>query len=150
MRVKLPLPTLPMTLEELVDMLCCPETRQDLRLADADELGRLNAAIGGGALCDLSGETVAVPASAALVRADGEVVYLVRNNIPVMIGGKAVRWADVVDDSKYRPADAAPAPVEVEKLGEEKGPSPSREQVTRLARDVTADITNGQPQSEAN
>lgn len=50
----------------LLDLLCCPETRQPLRTATAEELGRL-----------------AVPA--ALVREDGRAAYPIRDGIPLLV-----------------------------------------------------------------
>jgi len=50
----------------LLDLLCCPETHQPLRLATAGELERL-------------GE------SAALVRDDGLAAYPIRDDIPLLV-----------------------------------------------------------------
>ncbi|MEM1059587.1 MAG: hypothetical protein AAGK14_10090 [Verrucomicrobiota bacterium] len=121
-----------MQLEQLVELLCCPETRQDLRLADPAELECLNQAIRDGRLASLDGEKVETPATGALVRADNEVIYLVQNNIPVMLGVKAVRYAEVMDESRYQP-------------GEEGGDLPP---VRDLAGQTTADTTDAGPLPE--
>lgn len=71
--------------KELLDILCCPETRQDLRLAGPEELRVLNSAIGRGDVRDAFGRTVAEPVEDALVRADGLRAYPVRGGIPVLL-----------------------------------------------------------------
>lgn len=59
----------------LLAILCCPETRQPLTLADAPTLAKVNAvrAPGGPALL------------AALVRADGRRAYPVRDALPILL-----------------------------------------------------------------
>ena len=71
--------------KELLDILCCPETRQDLRLAGSEELQILNSAIGRGEVLDALGRTVTESVEDALVRADGLRAYPVRGGIPVLL-----------------------------------------------------------------
>lgn len=89
---------------QLVDMLCCPATRQDLVLADEAQVDRLNEAIRSGGLQDVGGETVDFPVNGALIRVDREVVYLVRQDIPVMLADRAVRYEDTLGEQRYQPA----------------------------------------------
>jgi uncharacterized protein YbaR (Trm112 family) len=70
---------------DLLEILVCPETRQGVRLAQADELERVNARIREGALRNRGGEKVAEPLREALVREDGRVLYPVDDGIPVML-----------------------------------------------------------------
>ena len=76
--------------KELLDILCCPETRQDLRLAGIEELKTLNAAISRGAVRDVQGRSVAETVEDALVRKDGIVAYPVRGGIPVLLVDEAL------------------------------------------------------------
>jgi uncharacterized protein YbaR (Trm112 family) len=71
--------------ETLLEILVCPETKQSLRLADADLLRRVNEAIAAGSAKTRAGEAVAQPLDSALVREDGEVLYPVRDDIPIML-----------------------------------------------------------------
>lgn len=71
--------------ETLLEILVCPETKQSLRLADADLLQRVNEAIAAGSVTSRGGESVSEPLAAALVRDDGEVLYPVRDDIPIML-----------------------------------------------------------------
>lgn len=76
--------------KELLDILCCPETRQDLRLAGVEELKAINAAIGTGSIRDSQGRVVAEVVEDALVRADGSRAYPVRGGIPVLLVDEAM------------------------------------------------------------
>lgn len=80
---------------ELLAILACPDTKQPLSEADADLVQRLNAAIAGGSLTNVGGQPVTEPVEGALVREDGEVVYLVRHNIPICLVEDGVRTADL-------------------------------------------------------
>lgn len=75
---------------ELLDMLCCPETRADLTLATPVELSALNRAISEGRVKNRAGVVVTEVIGDALIRADRKVAYLVRNDIPVMLIDEAV------------------------------------------------------------
>ena len=63
---------------EVLAMLVCPETRQSLHLATADELGRWSA------------ET---PFEGALVTKDGTRAYPIRDGFPVVIAAEALELA---------------------------------------------------------
>lgn len=71
--------------KELLEILCCPETRQDLREASGQELSALNAKIGRGELKDAQGRSVKRVLETALFRQDGKRAYPVRDGIPVLL-----------------------------------------------------------------
>jgi len=70
---------------DLLEILCCPESKQELRLADAAELATLNASISRGEVRDASGKPVAETVSELLVRKDGARGYAVRGGIPILL-----------------------------------------------------------------
>jgi uncharacterized protein YbaR (Trm112 family) len=76
--------------KELLDILCCPESRQDLRLAGLEELKTLNLAILGGSVRDVQGRPVVEVVEDALFRADGIRAYPVRGGIPVLLVDEAL------------------------------------------------------------
>ena len=76
--------------QELLDILVCPETRQSLTLAAPDEVARINQQIARGELTTRHGATVAEPVGGALVRADRQYFYPIRDDIPIMLIDEAI------------------------------------------------------------
>lgn len=70
---------------ELLELLCCPETHQPVREAEPALIARLNAQIAAGTLKNRAGQTVGERLEGGLVRADGKVLYPIRDGIPVML-----------------------------------------------------------------
>lgn len=79
--------------QELLDILVCPETRQSLTLADADEVVGINQRIARGELVNREGRTLTEPVDGALIRADRRVFYPVRDDIPIMLIDEAITLA---------------------------------------------------------
>lgn len=75
---------------ELLRLLCCPETHQDLRLAEPALLDQLNRQIASGSLTNRAGQAVSVKLDGGLVRADGKLLYPIRHDIPVMLVNEAI------------------------------------------------------------
>ncbi len=70
---------------DLVEILACPESRQAVRLAGAELLDRLNRLIEEGRIRNRGGARVEKRLEEALVREDGQVLYPVVEDIPVML-----------------------------------------------------------------
>jgi uncharacterized protein YbaR (Trm112 family) len=75
---------------DLLKILCCPETHQDLRLAEPGVIDKLNAQIAAGTLKNRAGQPLKEKLDAGLVRADGKFLYPIRRNIPVMLVDEAI------------------------------------------------------------
>ena len=75
---------------QLLEILACPETKQPVRLADDDLVRRVNAAIAAGTLKNRDRQAVTEPIQAGLVREDGQYLYPVRDDIPVMLIGEGI------------------------------------------------------------
>lgn len=75
---------------QLLDILCCPETRQDVALAPADLIAELNARVDAGTLANRAGAPVRDRLDAGLLRADGKMLYPIREDIPVMLIEEAI------------------------------------------------------------
>jgi len=71
--------------EELLEILVCPETRQPVKQASADQLSQLNARVRDGSLRNRGGTPVDDALTEGLVREDGTVLYPVDDGIPVML-----------------------------------------------------------------
>ena len=76
--------------QELLDILVCPETRQSLTLAGTDEVMVINEQIARGELVNREGKTVTEPVDGALIRADRQVLYPIRDDIPIMLIDEAI------------------------------------------------------------
>lgn len=76
--------------DELLEILVCPETKQPLRLAEAAELESLNGKVSSGELRNRGGERVAKTIAAGLVREDGKVLYVIDEDIPVMLVDESI------------------------------------------------------------
>jgi uncharacterized protein YbaR (Trm112 family) len=79
----------------LLDILRCPVTRGELRLASASEIAAVNDAIDAGSLLNAAGDPVRKRLSAALVSVDAERVYPVDDDIPVLLADEAILSATV-------------------------------------------------------
>ena len=66
-------------------MLVCPETLSPLELADNGLIERLNRAIAEGQLVNRGGQRIDARFDGGLVRADGNVLYPVVGDIPMML-----------------------------------------------------------------
>ena len=71
--------------QQLLDILACPETREAVSLADDALIDSLNRKIEAGQLVNRGGEKVTEPINGGLVRQDGRYLYVIRNDIPIML-----------------------------------------------------------------
>ena len=76
--------------KELLDILACPETKQPLTLADTPLVETLNERIRQGGVSNRGGEQVSEPIDGGLVREDGQYLYPIRDDIPVMLIDEAI------------------------------------------------------------
>jgi uncharacterized protein YbaR (Trm112 family) len=75
---------------QLLEILCCPETRQDVTLAPASLVEELNGRIEAGTLQNRAGAAVREKMDGGLLRADGKALYPIREDIPVMLIDEAI------------------------------------------------------------
>jgi len=75
---------------DLLKILCCPETHQEVRLAEPAIIEKLNAQIAAGALKNHAGQPVQEKIEGGLLRADGKFLYPIRRDIPVMLVDEAI------------------------------------------------------------
>lgn len=77
----------------LLDILCCPITRRELKRLDPDSLERLNMAIAAGDVRNHGGATLSETLDQALVTTEGDLVYPVRDGVPVLFEEECIHWA---------------------------------------------------------
>ncbi|MEL1263750.1 Trm112 family protein [Pseudoxanthomonas putridarboris] len=82
---------------KLLDLLCCPTTRQPLALLDARGLDALNRAIAAGGVKRADDSVQADALREALLTRDGKTVYRVEDGIPVLLAEEAIATAQVGD-----------------------------------------------------
>ncbi len=70
---------------KLLEILRCPVTKQHVRPMSAAELGRLNDRIAAGSVVHVDGSPVEQPLEDALVTENGNTVYKVEDDIPIML-----------------------------------------------------------------
>ena len=75
---------------ELLEILVCPETLQPLTPADEAVLAQLNREIEAGRLSNRGGDPVKDRIAEGLVREDGRVLYVVADDIPVMLVDESI------------------------------------------------------------
>jgi uncharacterized protein YbaR (Trm112 family) len=71
--------------DELIEILVCPETKQPVKHADRTLLDQLNEKIAAGTLRNRGGDPVSKPITEGLLREDGKILYIVDDEIPVML-----------------------------------------------------------------
>jgi uncharacterized protein YbaR (Trm112 family) len=71
--------------KELLAILCCPETKQEVHLADDPLIDRLNEQVACGDLRNKANQPVKEKLDGGLIRADRKILYPVRDDIPVML-----------------------------------------------------------------
>lgn len=77
----------------LLDILCCPITRRSLQRFDAQSLAQLNAAISDSEVRNHGGNIISEELEAALVTTEGDLVYPVRDGLPVLFEEECIHWA---------------------------------------------------------
>jgi uncharacterized protein len=79
----------------LLEILCCPLTRQPLQMLDAARLQALNAAISAGSVKQADGQVLAAAWKHALVTANGTRAYRIDDGIPVLLADEAVELSQL-------------------------------------------------------
>jgi uncharacterized protein YbaR (Trm112 family) len=76
----------PVTIDkDLLAILCCPDTKQDVSVADQALIAKLNEAVSRGELKNRAMKPVTEPLDGGLIRADRKILYPIREDIPVML-----------------------------------------------------------------
>lgn len=77
----------------LLEILCCPITRRPLQEMQSDALDRVNVAIANGKIRNHGGMELREPLAGALVTTDGDLIYPIRNDRPVLFEEECIHWA---------------------------------------------------------
>jgi uncharacterized protein YbaR (Trm112 family) len=80
--------------KELLDILCCPETKQDVVLVEGDVIAKINNRIKDGSLKNRGGDVIKEAIDAGLVREDKKYLYPIREDIPIMLIDEAIPFEE--------------------------------------------------------
>ena len=82
--------------KDLLAILCCPETKLDLSLADETLISKINDAVSRGALKNRAQKPVTELLDGGLIRSDRKVLYPIREDIPVMLIEEGIPLEQIV------------------------------------------------------
>jgi uncharacterized protein YbaR (Trm112 family) len=71
--------------KDLLAILCCPDTKQNVSVADEALISKLNKAVSLGQLKNKANKPVTEPLDGGLIRDDQKILYPIREDIPVML-----------------------------------------------------------------
>ncbi len=71
--------------KELLEILCCPVTKEPVEMLAADKLTRLNELIAEGKIKTVDGKPIEAKIVEALITTDGKTIYRIDDDIPVML-----------------------------------------------------------------
>ncbi len=83
-----------MVAKDLIDILCCPETKQDITLIEGAVIDKVNAKIKQGVLKNRGGEILKEPIDSGLLREDRKYLYPIREDIPIMLIDEAIPFEE--------------------------------------------------------
>ena len=80
--------------KELLDILCCPETKQDIQYIEGKVIEKINKQMESGLLKNRNNEMVKEPIDAGLLREDRKYLYPIRDDIPIMLIEEAIPFKE--------------------------------------------------------
>jgi uncharacterized protein YbaR (Trm112 family) len=80
--------------KELLEILCCPETKQDIEYVEGAVIEKINQKIKAGGLKNRGGEVVKEAMDAGLLRQDRKFIYPIRQDIPIMLIDEAIPFEE--------------------------------------------------------
>ena len=81
----------------LLDILCCPVSRRPLKPLRREQLAWVNQHIAAGGALTVDGRALEAPLGDGLVTDDGQVIYRVEDDIPVLLPEEGIgttQWQD--------------------------------------------------------
>lgn len=82
--------------KDLLAILCCPETKLEVALADDALIEKLNEVVSRGTLKNKAKKPVTEPLDGGLVRADRKILYPIREDIPVMLIEEGIPLDEII------------------------------------------------------
>ncbi len=83
--------------KKLLDILCCPSSKQSISLLSKAGLAQLNEQIAAGHISQLDGQKLNQPVQEALITQDHKLIYRVDDGIPVLLAEEAIASVQIPD-----------------------------------------------------
>ena len=84
--------------QDLLEILCCPQTRTSLKVITAEVIEKINNKISAGQIKYANGNDVKNPLEEALITVDNNRIYAVKDSIPVMLVEESIVADQLGDD----------------------------------------------------
>src|SRR5262245_44461769 len=81
--------------QELLQILCCPQTKVPVELLASADLDKLNRAITEGKIKQVDGAALKKPVTEALITRDRKTIYRVDDGIPIMLIEQGISAAQI-------------------------------------------------------
>ncbi|HTA64762.1 MAG TPA: Trm112 family protein [Xanthomonadaceae bacterium] len=81
----------------LLEILCCPSTRQPLAMLQSHEIEAINRAAAAGSLRRADGSTQAEPFREGLITRDRKLFYRIDDGIPVLLADESISSVQITD-----------------------------------------------------
>lgn len=82
---------------KLLDILCCPISKQPLAMVNSAELNALNSAIGAGGVRKNDETAQTQLLKHALITRDHKTIYRIDDDIPVLLADEAIATSQIAD-----------------------------------------------------
>ncbi len=83
--------------KELLEILCCPVTKEPVEMLAADKLVQLNDLVAKGKVKTVDGKPVETKIVEALITTDGKTIYRIDDDIPVMLVDMGIPTDQIAD-----------------------------------------------------
>lgn len=81
--------------DEMLNILCCPTSKQPVRQMTKEELDKINSLIAGGKITFRDGSTVDQQLQDGLITVDNSTIYRIDEDIPVMLVSAGILTSQV-------------------------------------------------------
>ncbi len=83
--------------KKLLDILCCPSSKQSISLLNKADLAQLNMQISAGHISQLDGQKLIQPVQEALITQDHKLIYRIDDGIPVLLAEEAIASSQIAN-----------------------------------------------------
>ena len=77
--------------EKILNLICCPSSKKQLKILNEESLANLNQAISAGLIKNNQGKILKDEIEQALITEDYELAYVVRDDIPVLLENESIK-----------------------------------------------------------